>query len=95
MKTWRNAGQTPRLSYFRDAHGTEIDLFVERGGDVLGVEVKSGATAQLDAFKPLARVATLVPELKERVVVYGGGEDVATSEGRLVSFRNIDEVAWV
>jgi hypothetical protein len=31
LKAYRNAGQPSRLSQFRDAHGLEVDLFVEQG----------------------------------------------------------------
>jgi len=47
MKAHHNVGQRPSLSFFRDAHGLEIDLIVERGTQLIGVEVKSGATVPL------------------------------------------------
>lgn len=94
LKAYRNAGMTPRLSYYRDAHGLEVDLLVERGSDIVGIETKSGATLGSDAFAGLDKVASTVPELRERLVVYGGDESWASHGARAVPFSALDTVAW-
>lgn len=94
LKAHRNAGQQPRISYFRDAHGMEVDLIVERGSDLLGIEVKSGATVPLEAFSALGALGKLLPELRQRFVVHGAAESWATSEGRALSYRDLDSVRW-
>jgi predicted AAA+ superfamily ATPase len=94
VKAHYNAGTTPRLSYFRDAHGLEVDLVVDRGADLLGIEAKSGATVSPDAFAALDRVAALLPELAERLVVHGGDADWSTRGSRALPHRELDTIAW-
>ena len=94
LKAHQNAGLRPRLSYFRDAHGLEVDLMVERGATILGVETKSGATLGSDAFASLTMVAGLLPELTERIVVHGGDESWTSGGGKALGFRELDSVDW-
>jgi predicted AAA+ superfamily ATPase len=35
-------GRRPRLSFYRDSTGNEVDLLVERGQELAAVEIKSG-----------------------------------------------------
>jgi uncharacterized protein len=94
LKAHRNAGRQPRLSFFRDTHGLELDVLVEQGTDIIGVEVKSGATVPTGVFEPMLTVSKLVPEIKRRMVIHGGAESFTTSAGRAVSFRDIDTIDW-
>ncbi len=94
MKAHHAVGLRPNLSFFRDAHGLEIDVLIERGTDVAGVEVKSGATVPLETFAPLEAVARLVPEMRTRIVLHGGAESFTTKAGRALSYRDIDGVDW-
>ncbi len=95
LKAHRNAGVPARLSYVRDAHGLEVDLLLERGPELVGVEVKSGATVPLDAFRSLTALGERLPAMRERIVVHGGGESWRTSVGSATSFRELDSIAWL
>jgi len=64
LKAHRNAALEPRLSFFRDAHGLEVDVLVEHGANVDAAEVKSGATVPMEAFGPIAKLAEILPELR-------------------------------
>jgi hypothetical protein len=68
---------------------------VERGPEIAGVEVKSGATVPLEMFAPLEAAARLIPELRTSIVLHGGPESFTTSRGRALSYREIDGVDWV
>lgn len=94
MKAHLNAGVTPRLSFFRDTHGLEVDLLAERGSELVALEAKSGATVPLDAFGPLEAVRKIIPELREGLVVHGGTETWTTSAGRALSFRDLPTLGW-
>jgi hypothetical protein len=94
MKAHQNVGRPPKLSFFRDAHGLEVDVLIEHGPEVSGVEVKSGATVPLEAFAPLEAVTRLVPEMRTRVILHGGAESFTSKMGRALSYREIDRVDW-
>ena len=49
-KSWLNAGKTPRLFFYRDAAGKEIDLLLEDNDTLYPMEIKKGS-APRDAVK--------------------------------------------
>ena len=54
VKAQCNAGQKPIVHFLRDKQGHEIDAVIEpRPGELLGIEMKSGATVASDFFSGL------------------------------------------
>ena len=75
--TWSR--DRPSLYYLRTYDGHEIDAVLERrGGDLVGVEVKSGLAVDESDFVPLRAFASRVgARFKRGIVLYGGRESVA------------------
>jgi predicted AAA+ superfamily ATPase len=94
VKARLNLGLEPDVSFFRDAHGLEVDLVVSRGEDLIAVEAKSGSTVPVEAFAPLRAVAELVPEIRERVIVHGGVQSFTHDAARALGYRELDSVRW-
>ncbi len=69
-----NRGQPSNLSFFRDSRGLECDLVCEYGQDLGLIEIKSGATIASDSFRALEQVAALLPQVKRKAVLHGGGQ---------------------
>lgn len=87
LKRRLNTAQPSNLSFWRDRSGHEVDLLIERGGELVPVEIKSGATISRDAFRGLEAWASICgTEAGRPRVVYGG--DDAQVRGR------IDIVPW-
>lgn len=93
-KAQRNTNAHANLSFFRDAHGLEVDLLVERGSDILAVEAKSGQTVASDVLAPLRALGELTSEKIESVVIHGGDESWSLHEARMVAFRDLDSLDW-
>ncbi|MFC1525444.1 DUF4143 domain-containing protein [Candidatus Latescibacterota bacterium] len=72
MKYFMNRGVQPRLYFYRDSNGNEVDLVIPRGQGLVPVEVKAAATIASDFFKGLTRFAASVPHVTDPVLVYGG-----------------------
>jgi hypothetical protein len=92
VKSFLGRGQRPRLSFWRDTNGNEVDLVVEEGvRPVRAFEVKSSKTYNARYFQTLGKVARddLHLDDSSRFVVYGGDETIATSDGALLAFRDI------
>ncbi len=94
-------GRRPRLSFYRDRDRVEIDLLVERGFDLVAVEIKSSRTPSADFFRHFSTLASHLEagpqprhQLVERRVVYGGDENQQRSAGRLVPWSQLDQLAW-
>jgi uncharacterized protein len=95
LKAHLNKGLTPRMSFFRDAQGLEVDLLVEHGNALTAVEAKSGATVPLEVFAPIAKAAATIPELETRIVVHGGRESFAATAGRALAWSDLDAADWI
>ena len=96
-KAHANRGLSPRLYHVRQTRGGEVDLLVDRGKDLRGVECKSGATVAADALEGLGSLAaTLGPasEVGRRVLVYGGQKRQRRSTADVVPWHALSNVDW-
>ena len=85
LKGRANAGLRETLYYWRDNIGTEVDMVIERGNALAGVEIKSGITVSADSFASLRKWHKYATERGtfsaiHRGLVYGG-ESRFTREG--------------
>lgn len=73
-----NQGRLPRLHFYRDSQGLEVDLLVEDGlppGQIGLVEIKSGQTYHGGFAQPMRKLSELLgAQVARRMVVYGGSE---------------------
>ena len=101
-KAFVNHGVRPNLHHWRDPHGREVDLVVDRGRDLIAVEVKAGATLHtslfdgLKRFSDLARDAVPPPTDGVRaVLVYGGDRRQERTDGLALPWRQVQTGGWV
>ena len=99
-KAFLHRGRRPRLSFYRDRRGLEIDLILEKGPDVVLVEIKSTRTpsSQLFAsFEPFAEALAgkQAPRIADRVVVYAGDETQRRRQGTILSWQDLDSHDWI
>lgn len=92
-------GRRPRISFYRDQRGLEIDVIVERGDRIRSVEVKSSATPSGHFFENLNTFRERHGAIEnsggvESIVVYGGAESQKRSPGALLSWKDIDTIDW-
>ena len=85
MKAFAARRRDPRLYFWRDATGHEIDILIDAGRRLIPVEVKSGRTVPPDAISSL-RWWTSIPSNPNRggVLVHGGTEDFDLSGVRVL-----------
>jgi predicted AAA+ superfamily ATPase len=98
-KAHLHRGSRPRLSFYRDRGGLEIDLILERGNDLLLVEIKSSQTPPAQALAAFVRFGEAfagkqAPRIAGRVVVYAGNETQRRSRGTILSWRDLDSYDW-
>lgn len=73
IKAFLNKGVDPPVFFWRDRTGHEVDLLMERGEELLPVEIKSGRTVVADSFKGLKFWLSLRGNPQEKgALVYGG-----------------------
>ncbi|RIL11944.1 ATPase [bacterium] len=61
LKSWWHVGRQPRLYFYRDRDGREIDLLIEQDGLLHPIEVKRAATPRPDWSKAFAVLDALAP----------------------------------
>ena len=99
-KAHLHRGRRPRLSFYRDSSGLEIDLILERGTDLTLVEIKSARTPSGQYFNAFDRLAASfegqegAPRIANRIVVYAGDESQKRSRGELLAWRELDAFEW-
>lgn len=81
LKAEYNAGEYPRLSFFRDRRGNEVDLVVETRGRPHAVEIESDETVDAGSFRGLRSWTSATGETGPRTLVYGGDEDRPGPDG--------------
>lgn len=94
VKHFYALARAPKLFYWRDTNGDEVDFVLEKAGRPQSViEVKSSATYKPKAFTVLDKVGSLfeVPE-KNRFVVYGGDDSFETRHGNVLGLNSLSQI---
>jgi len=89
MKLTYNKGVQPGLYFWRDQHGHEIDLIIDKGTELVPVEIKSGATFHADWLKNIEWFNNLNPR-ETSFLVYGGKEKFTSRKTQVTSWANLD-----
>lgn len=102
VKAHRHRGKIPRLFFYRERGRMEIDLVLEKGADLVLIEVKAGRTptsayfSRFPAFDArLAERGDARWKVARRMVVYGGNESQRRRDGELVSWRDLPSASLV
>ena len=74
VKSCHHGGDEPRLAFWRDHRGNEVDLVVRTAAGAVPVEIKSGATVASSFFGGLRHWAKIAPSRHPGILVHGGGE---------------------
>jgi predicted AAA+ superfamily ATPase len=101
VKHIQHRGRTPRIHFYRDRRGHEVDLLIETGPRLSAVEIKSASTPASDFFAGLTRFRDLLGQAAddaysscEPVVVYGGSETQKRRAGLLLPWDSVDAHEW-
>ncbi|MBN1335227.1 MAG: ATP-binding protein [Deltaproteobacteria bacterium] len=100
-KALANRGVRAHLHHWRDPRGREVDLVVDRGQDLLAVEVKAGETLHPSFFDGLERFAALAreavpppPDGVRAVLIYTGDRRQARSAGLALPWREVQAAGF-
>jgi hypothetical protein len=90
-----NRGNEPRLHFFRDHQGTEVDLLVEAGQKLIAVEIKSGQTVADDFFAALDTFTELLGARRATpVLVYGGDKSQTRTKSQVLAWSDLARFDW-
>lgn len=93
MKKRLNSARDPRLYFFRDRTGHEIDLLYPAGHSVIPIEIKSGETIHTSWMKTYNVFRKLYPApLPGGLLVYGGTELQHRSTATVCGLGSMNQV---
>jgi len=92
-KTYYNANKEPRLYFWRDNHGHEVDGIIEYQQKLIPVEVKAGKTINQDFFSGIDYWKSLEGNEQARgYIVYGGSETQKRTAYTVVSWHDVASI---
>ncbi len=93
LKNCYNAGNPSNLFFWRDSRGLEIDLLLERGEELLPIEIKSGATVVSDFMNNLKQWCVLSGNANQRSwLVYGGDMTIDGETTRIIPWNRLVDI---
>ncbi|MBY0353227.1 ATP-binding protein [Candidatus Babeliales bacterium] len=93
LKQYYNNDRMPRVYFWRDKTEREVDFVLERGTELIPIEVKAGKTVSTDYFDNLKYWCTLAGmDTARAFVVYAGKEGQKRSSGTVLGWQNVAEV---
>lgn len=87
LKSYYHGGLEPRLAFWRDHRGNEVDLVINTSKGAVPVEIKSGATIASDFFKGLNHWGRMAGGAMRGVLVYGGDRSFRRNDVSVRSWR--------
>jgi len=88
-----NQGKDARIHFFRDRHGSEVDLLVSRGNNLIPIEIKASRSFTASHLKGIKRFRSLAGDrVTDSYLVYAGDMRGEVSGVQLLGF---DELAVV
>ena len=91
VKYFCNKGEVPPVYFWRNKTGHEIDCLIDKGRELIPVEIKSGETVNNDFFRNIKYWHTLTKP-QESYLIYGGGEDQKRSIANVLSWSNLNNL---
>ena len=98
FKAHTNLGVEPRLHHLRETRGLEVDLLVERGRSLRGIESKSGATIASDMLAGLERLPEAIgsaAEVGRGILAYGGEVPQHRGGVDVTPWSRLGKIRWL
>jgi hypothetical protein len=87
LKSFYNFGKIPRLYFYRDTHGNEIDFVIEKQRKLIPIEIKSAATFSPHFIQGIQKFKAITENrCQDGYVLYNGTEQFTLHQ---ISIQNI------
>lgn len=93
LKARHNQGLDPRLYFYRDLRGNEVDLIYQKGRDLVPIEIKASQTYHKSFLTNLSKLQSQAPDrVTSGFLVYGGKEGQGLGSNELISYRDCAKI---
>ena len=90
MKSRWNRGRDARIHFYRDRHGSEVDLLISKGNNLVPVEIKSASTFTVGHIKGIRKFSSLAGDrVAERYLVFNGDDRGAVEGVEMLGFEDM------
>lgn len=90
IKNQFNSGFEPGVYYYRDNHGSEVDLLFKTGNDLIPIEIKASKTFNGNFLKGLKRFKSLVEQrCPYGFLIYSGEQEQAIDIFQVYNYKNM------
>jgi hypothetical protein len=88
-----NKGIRPKLYFWRDSQGNEVDLLIQEKGKIKAIEIKSSKTYNPSFFKGLNYYSNLTNQKREDCfLIYTGDSELRISNGEIINWMNVSRI---
>jgi predicted AAA+ superfamily ATPase len=95
LKLRWNKGKEARIHFFRDRHGSEVDLLISSGSQLVPVEIKSASTFTPAHLKGIRRFGDLAGDRVAMPYLVFNGEDKGKVSGvEMIGFDEIGKLTF-
>lgn len=92
VKSRYHRGLRSNCYFWRDHKGREIDCILNDGTNLLPVEMKAAKTFSTEFFANIFFLKQITDEVGDAYVVFGGDQALDTKAGKLIGWRDIDQL---
>ena len=94
IKTFYALGKRPSLYYWREHSGLEIDLLIEKAGELITLEAKSGMTITNEQISGLQKIRNTIMDIPlKSLLVYAGEDSKKINAIHLLPWRHFTDYA--
>jgi predicted AAA+ superfamily ATPase len=86
LKSRLNKGEDPRLHFYRDSNGNEVDLLYPSGSAMIPIEIKSAQTFHKDFAKGIRHFQKIASSETPGRVIYAGDSEFISEGYETVHF---------
>lgn len=92
LKARLNQGKIANLYFYRDSNGFEVDLVLQQGRELVGIEIKSNATYSARQFRNLDKLKQITNKMNFCWLVYNGDTMAFSDHKKAISFDQTDQI---
>ncbi|OED36092.1 hypothetical protein AB833_28555 [Chromatiales bacterium (ex Bugula neritina AB1)] len=95
LKVRWNQGRDARVHFFRDRHGSEVDLLISKGDKLVPIVVNSASTFTASHIKGIRRFRTLACDrVSESIWFFNGCDRGVVDEVEMLGFDDVAALGW-
>jgi len=93
LKSMLNQGKDPRLFFYRDSHGNEVDLVIQKANTLQPIEIKSSQTWHSSFLKGINHFKGVFGDrVVSELVIYGGDKGRRNESYQLLPYKNMNQM---